>query len=99
MHVQEGERRVPQYQFFEIGNDRQSSQALAQDIIALIDGGTADLSAIRTAAQATLEPDSSARHWKAEDHLFCDRVKSLGMSIWIAPWARSIHIGRYGYVS
>lgn len=40
---------------------------------------------------------TSEGEFQGEDYLFCRRYRSLGGQIWMAPWVRSIHVGRYEF--
>src|SRR6266511_1714361 len=33
----------------------------------------------------------------SEDYLFCERVRSVGELVWVAPWIRTRHVGSYSY--
>ena len=37
-------------------------------------------------------------NYESEDYAFCNDARSAGFKIWVAPWARTSHLGSYVYV-
>jgi len=41
--------------------------------------------------------DPASRRYLSEDYMFSQYARKIGLSIWMCPWMRMVHVGTYGF--
>lgn len=87
------EMRMPQVEFFTAGMSRELEVSLLRDIEGMMKEGTVDLASLKPRFEELRKP----REFIGEDYCFSNRLKAMGVQLFIYPNATISHFGIQGW--
>ena len=87
------EMQVDQVEFFTAGMDREPEISLLKDIEGMMAEGPVDLASLKPRFDALREP----RQFIGEDYCFSNRLRAMGVPLFIYPNATISHFGVQGW--